>query len=96
MQLVLITHPFNPLSGRRLVWVGDRYNRYGRRVLLKVGEDDICTVPRQWTDLVAPEPEILMGAGRTFFLLGDLLRLVELVRDLSARRETRGLPGGVK
>lgn len=31
-RLVRITHPFHPLSGKRLPCVGERHNRYGRRL----------------------------------------------------------------
>ena len=51
-RLVRVTHPFHPLSGQSFVCVGERYNRYGRRLLLQVDEMTICSVPRQWTDLV--------------------------------------------
>ena len=40
MRLVRITHPFHPLSGKELACVGERYNRYGRRLLLRVDEVD--------------------------------------------------------
>ncbi|MBU1638624.1 Y4bD/Y4pK family protein, partial [bacterium] len=32
-HLVCVTHPFHPLSGQRFVCVGERYNRYGTRLL---------------------------------------------------------------
>src|SRR5436305_13196445 len=38
-RLVRITHPFHPLSGKELARVGERYNRNGRRFLLRV--DDV-------------------------------------------------------
>src|SRR5690606_563293 len=60
-RLVRVTHPFHPLSGRQLVCVGERCNRYGTRLLLRVDEDRVCSVPRQWTDVVAPDPEVVIG-----------------------------------
>jgi hypothetical protein len=83
---VLVTHPFHPLSGRRLVCVGERYNRYGKRLLLQVDEERICSVPPQWTDVVALDPEIVLGAGRASLRLADLLELAELVEQLAATR----------
>lgn len=83
---MLVTHPFHPLSGRRLACIGERYNRYGKRLLLQVDEEQICSVPPQWTDLEAPDPELILGAGRALFRLADLLQLAELVERLAAER----------
>ena len=77
-----VTHPLHPLSGRQLVCVGERYNRYGTRVLLEVDDGIVCSVPRQWTDLVAPDPEIVIGGGRALFRVADLLELERLVARL--------------
>ena len=77
-----MTHPFHPLSGRLLVCVGERYNRYGTRLLLRVDEDQVCSVPRQWTDVVAPDPEVVIGGGRALMRVADLLELADLVSRL--------------
>lgn len=88
MRLVRVTHPFHPLSGRELACVGDRYNRYGRRLLLRIDEVAVCSVPPQWTDLAAPDPEIVLGQGRALFRVADLLELARLVDQI----RNRGLP----
>ena len=77
-----MTHPFHPLNGRQLVCVGERYNRYGTRLLLRVDEDHVCSVPRQWTDVVSPEPELVIGEGRALLGVADLLQLADLVSRL--------------
>jgi hypothetical protein len=82
MRLVRITHPFHPFSGRQLVCVGERYNRYGMRLLLQVNDDSVCSVPPQWTDVVAPDPEIVLGEQRVLFRVVDLLDLAGLVDRL--------------
>ncbi|MGA3078791.1 MAG: DUF5372 family protein [Bryobacteraceae bacterium] len=74
-----ITHPFHPLSGKELSCVGERYNRYGRRLLLRIDEIAVCSVPPQWTDLEAPDPEVVLGKGRALFRVADLLELARLV-----------------
>ena len=88
MRFVRITHPFHPLSGKELACVGERYNRYGRRSLLRINEIAVCSVPPQWTDLVAPDPEIVLGEGRALFRVADLLELARL----AAQIRNRGLP----
>jgi hypothetical protein len=87
---VRVTHPFHPLSGQQLVCVGERYNRYGTRLLLRVDEEQICSVPRQWTDVVAPDPEVVLGEGRALHRVADLLELADLVSRLIKQR--RGSP----
>jgi hypothetical protein len=79
---VRVTHPFHPLSGRQLVCVGERYNRYGTRLLLRIDEDHVYSVPRQWTDVVPPDPEVVIGEGRALIRVADLLELADLVSHL--------------
>lgn len=80
-----VTHPFHPLSGQELACVGERYNRYGRRLLLRLDEVAVCSVPPQWTDLVTPDPEIVLGEGRVLFRVTDLLEIARLVDQISER-----------
>ena len=85
MHLVRITHPFHPLSGKELACVGERHNRYGKRLLLRVDDATVCSVPPQWTDLAAPDPEIVISEHRALFRLADLLELARLVDQLGSR-----------
>jgi hypothetical protein len=87
---VRVTHPFHPFSGQKLACLGERYNRYGRRLLLQIDDQTICSVPPQWTDLVAQDPEIVMGERRALFRVADLVELARLVERLGRRdpRET--------
>ena len=80
-----ITHPFHPFRGRQLACVGERYNRYGMRLLLQLDDESICSVPTQWTDVVAPDPEVVLGEQRALFRVVDLLELACLVDRLSRR-----------
>jgi len=89
MRLVRITHPFHPLSGREVACVGERYNRYGRRLLLRVDDVAVCSVPLQWTDLAATDPEIVLGKQRALFRVADLLELAQLVDQMRERRSPR-------
>ena len=82
MRLVRVTHPFHPLSGQELLCVGERYNRYGRRLLLRLDEVEVCSVPPQWTDLFTADPEIVLGRGRAPFRVADLLELARLVEQI--------------
>jgi hypothetical protein len=72
-------HPFHPLFARQLPCVGRRYNRYGERLLLQTDDAAIWPVPPQWTDLVSPDPEIVMGNGRALLRFADLMELADPV-----------------
>jgi hypothetical protein len=80
---VRVTHPFHPVSGRQLPCVGERYNRYGMTLLLESDEGLIHSLPPQWTDLVPPDPEVVLGEQRALFRVADLLELARLVDRLS-------------
>jgi len=79
---VRVTHPFHPHSGGYFACVGERYNRYGKRLLLQIDDATICSVPPQWTDLAVPDPEIVMGGARALFRAADLIELDRLVMRL--------------
>jgi len=85
-QLVRVTHPFHPFADRQLVCVGERHNRSGKRLLLRIDDSTICSVPPQWTDFAAPDPEVVMGRGRALLRVVDLMGLARLVEQLSPRR----------
>ena len=85
-----VTHPFHPLSGRQFACVGERCNRYGKRLLLRVDDVTVRSIPPQWTDLVPPDPEIAMGGNRALFRVADLLELAKLVEELGRRRSSSG------
>ena len=88
-QLVRVTHPFHPLADRQLVCVGERHNRSGKRLLLRIDDSTICSVPPQWTDAAAPDPEVVIGRGRALLRVIDLMGLARLVEQFSARRHGR-------
>lgn len=62
--------------------MGERFNRYGKRLLLQVGEETVCSVPPQWTDQVERDTEIVMGQGRALLRVSDLMSLAQLVARL--------------
>jgi len=40
--------------------IGERWNRFGKRLLLRVDDDVVCSAPPQWTDMVAPPLDVAM------------------------------------
>lgn len=85
-----VTHPFHPLGGQQLPCVGERYNRYGMTLLLETSDGAVCAVRPHWTDVVAPDPEVVLGGQRALFRVADLLELVRLVDRLSGRDMLEG------
>lgn len=42
-------------------------------------DGSLDSVPIGWTDVVPPDPALMVGRGRAHFRVEDLLRLAELV-----------------
>jgi hypothetical protein len=74
--------------------VGERYNRYGTRLLLQGDDESIHSIPPHWTDRVDPDPEVVFGRGRALFRVADLVDLAGLLARLR-RREAREVPDEV-
>jgi hypothetical protein len=58
-------------------------------LLLESDDGSIYSVPPQWTDLVSPDPEIVIGKGRALFRVVDLLELA-LLMDRLRHGDTSG------
>jgi hypothetical protein len=54
-------------------------------LLLETGDGSVCAVRPQWTDVVAPDPEIVLGGQQALFRVADLMELACLVDRLSGR-----------
>lgn len=42
----------------------------------------VCSLPAAWTSVVAPDPYVVLSAGRSLFRPQDLVRLAARVRRL--------------
>jgi hypothetical protein len=49
------------------------------------GQARVRSLPADWTDLVAPDPFVVVSAGRSPFRPADLLQLAALLHDLDGR-----------
>lgn len=59
--------------------------------MLSIDEDTVCAVPVQWTDLVALDPEVVLGKARGALRVRDLVELAQLIARLG-RRDSRITP----
>jgi len=59
--------------------------------LLEVDGESSALVPREWTDCVAPSLELVLGEGRAFFCVLDLIELAGLVAALLGQEAQDGV-----
>jgi uncharacterized protein DUF5372 len=79
---VRVTHPFHPLCGRQFEFVARRNNWGEDRVCFHDERGELKSLPSAWTDVVEPDPFVVVAAGRSPFRIEDLLVLAELLPSL--------------
>ena len=84
-----MTHPFHPLYGRDFEFVAHRHNRGEDRVHLHDENGELFSLPAGWTDVAAPDPFVVVAAGRCPFTAEGLLAAADLAALLQARGEDR-------
>lgn len=89
-QKVRITHPFHPLYNKEYGLLGYRRSWRNECVDLHDENNQLIAVPIAWSDAAAPDPFVVVAAGRSYFRTEDLVRLVDLIDGLKAA------PAGVK
>ena len=82
-----VTHPFHPLVGQDFEFIEHRLNWGEDRVCLRDGNGELFSLPAAWTDAVAPDPFMVMAAGRCPFTTDDLLAVADLVDRFRTRRD---------
>lgn len=83
VQTFRVTHPFHPWCGRAFQLVAYKKAWGEARVYFYNNEQRLVGLPAAWTDVIAPDPSVLLASGRAFFRAADLLELAALVRCLS-------------
>jgi len=82
-QRFRVTHPFHPLSGQEYELVGFAHTWGEHRVFFREpGRTRVRSLPATWTDVVGPDPFLVLSAGRSSFRPENLLQLALLVREL--------------
>ena len=80
-----MTHPFHPLNGRDFEFVEHRQNWGEDRVCLHDENGQLFCLPAAWTDAVAPDPFVIIAAGRCPFTTDDLLAVAGLIDRFRGR-----------
>jgi hypothetical protein len=83
MRVVRVTHPFHPLCGREYVFFAIRHSWSEDRVYFKDERGEIKALPIGWTSAAAPDPFVVVAAGRCSVRLEDLLKMAELIEVLN-------------
>ncbi|MDR1635597.1 MAG: Y4bD/Y4pK family protein [Bifidobacteriaceae bacterium] len=78
-RFVVVTHPFHPLSGQRFPLVEARRAGGEARVFFVDGGGVLRSLPAAWTDQGAPDPFVVVAAGRSALRFGDLVDLAAMV-----------------
>ena len=74
-----VTHRFHPLSGQSFEFVKRLQAWQSDLVYFLDAAGELASVPAAWTDLVAPDPFVVVAAGRAAFRAEDLVQLADLV-----------------
>jgi hypothetical protein len=82
-----IVHPFHPLAGQELERASGPPQASQRFVWFHTAEGRLSQIPLNFTDLVEPDPYVVVSSGRAYLRLKDLLRLVDLLRELGQEGE---------
>jgi hypothetical protein len=82
---VRVTHFFHPLYGRDFAFVAHRQNWGEDRVHLHDENGRLFSLPAGWTEMAAPDPFVVVAAGRCPFTADGLLAAAELADRLRAR-----------
>jgi hypothetical protein len=79
-----VTHPFHPRAGREYVVVAVRHTWGEDRVFFLDDDGTQRSLPLAWTDASAPDPFVVVAAGRSALRMADLLDLAALLDGLHA------------
>jgi hypothetical protein len=77
-----VTHPFHPWAGRAFVFVAERQTWGEKRVFFLDEDGTQRSLPSRWTSVAAPDPFVVVAAGRSPFRVVDLLDVAALIDGL--------------
>jgi len=77
-----VTHPFHPLHGQEFRLATYRHNWSENRVYFHDRQGKLISLPAEWTDILPPDPFVVISAGRAAFRTSDLLELAALLGQL--------------
>jgi len=82
-QVFRVVHRFHPLYQQEFELVDRRLNWGEDRVYYYDEEDHLKSLPASYTNVQEEDPYIMIGKGRAYFRIEDLLELARLLREES-------------
>jgi hypothetical protein len=82
-RLVRVIHPFHPLKGKSFEFVDHRVNWGEDRVYYRDEDGQVRSILARCTDVYGLDPFVEVAAGRAFFRYDDLMRLADLLEEMS-------------
>jgi Family of unknown function (DUF5372) len=76
------------MGGQDFEFVAYRQNWGEDRVHLHDEDGQLFSLPAGWTDVAAPDPFVVMAAGRCPFTIDGLLALADLLDGLRAQQDS--------
>jgi hypothetical protein len=77
-----VTHPFHPWFDQEFAAIECRHGWRENRVYFRDRAGQSASLPISWTSLAAPDPLLIVSAGKARFRLQDLLELVDLIQRM--------------
>jgi hypothetical protein len=71
------------LFGEEYELVVYRHNWGEDRVYFHNCEGTLCSLPASWTNAIAPDPFVVIAAGRCHFRWQDLIGLAEMIAGIA-------------
>ena len=83
-QTFKVTHPFHPLYGKEYSLITIRHLWGAYRVYYHDNEEQLRSMPINWTNIPKTDPYVHISNGRVPFRITDLLELRALIDRLNA------------
>jgi hypothetical protein len=82
-QRFRIIHPHHPWYGREFELLTHKQAWGEDRVYFHDEKERLVALPAAWTDVLPPDPFVVVAKGRSAFRANDLWELVQLLRKVS-------------
>ncbi len=86
-----MTHPYHPAFGQEFQSVTRRQAWGEDRVYFHDAAGQLCSFPTRFTSLAPPDPFVVLGRGRSYFRIEDLIQLAKLVQELREEQSGTGV-----
>ena len=87
-----ITHPFHPLCGHTFLLLSQRFAWGEERVFFADPQtQQVRSLPLAWTNLVLPDPFVVVAAGKAVLRFSDVQQLTQFLKEKQTHRKAGSL-----